>query len=1268
MAAPNNTLIISNTAQVIDAGTYTALGQNAASTNNAVIVDGAGTVWSTATGGSHVTVGNASPFNNVTVKNGGEVISSGVNVGDASTASNCTVLVTGPGSLWSDAGLFDVGVASKGNQLVVTNGAQLNTANLYVGFGDTATGVGNSVVVAGGSLFVTNASSALFIGGGGAQNSFTFNGGTITVNELVLSSASVFNFNSGVLNLEYAIVTNGSAFVVGNGTSAATLNLLPSFLHVYSSGLNISANATLTGIGAISNNVTLANGATLAPGSGATVGTLTVKQNLTLGNSSVLQYGLGTNSDLTAVGGNLTLGGTLNISNAGGFTNTTYTLFTYSGTLTYNGVTIGSTPNAGLVYTISTNSANAVSLNVGFTSPAGAISGSASVNAGDSGDTYSISSVSGATTYTWTVPTGATITSGQGTTSITVNFGCSATSGTITVTPSNAGGTGGSSSLAVAVTDVGAAGSISGLSTVWHGQTSVTYSIASASGATTYTWTVPSGAGITSGQGTTSITVNYGCAAVSGNVTVTPANGNGCAGGSSSLFVTVTTTPNVSAPNPQTVCAGATANFSVTATGIGLTYQWQKNGVNISDGGSINGSGTSSLTLNNVATGDSGASFDCVVSDLCNSSATSSAATLTVSPTSVGGTASAASAAVCNGDSTTITLSGSVGLIQWQSSMDDVTFASISGATNAAVSTGPVVVPMYYRAVVISSPCWAATSTVASVTINTNAPSISAEPVSADVCVNSAATLTVSASGNGPLNYAWRLRGTGWPSGWSLTTGGGAFFVSSSTGDNDGDPTSNGGNNIDTSGESWGMNNTGGDETDALRPFPAALGVGQTFAIDMDNGKFVDNYVGFSLQNSVSGGQNSVSGNDLMDVWFGNGNSDYTISDATGDHDSGVAFTDAGIHVLVRLTGTNTYAVTITRYIDGSTQSFAGTLAGSGAVEGLLLFDANGVGGSDRNLYFNNVRVASADDNAADPAYSGGWTNGSNGGQIPLVNGGDIAGANTSTLTVSPAALTDSGSYDVCVDDACGLATISSVATLTVNPNPTVFNVTGGGAYCAGGSGVAVGLDGSQSNVNYQLELGGISTGASVAGTGAAISFGSQTAAGSYTVVATNATTGCTASMSGSATVTINPTPSCSVTPASAAICVGGSQTFTVTPSGGTPGYTYLWSDGSTGTSLTTNAAGTYSVTVTDSDGCTTTCSATLTVNPLPTVSVNSASVCAGGSATLIATTGASAPSYLWSPGGATTASITVSPAATTTYTVTVTDGSTGCANSGSGQ
>ncbi|HYV95600.1 MAG TPA: T9SS type A sorting domain-containing protein [Chitinophagales bacterium] len=44
--------------------------------------------------------------------------------------------------------------------------------------------------------------------------------------------------------------------------------------------------------------------------------------------------------------------------------------------------------------------------------------------------------------------------------------------------------------------------------------------------------------------------------------------------------------------------------------------------------------------------------------------------------------------------------------------------------------------------------------------------------------------------------------------------------------------------------------------------------------------------------------------------------------------------------------------------------------------------------------------------------------------------------------------------------------------------------------------------------------------------------------------------------------------------------------TATVTASGGTPGYTYLWSNGATASTITNLAAGTYSVTVTDANGC----------------------------------------------------------------------------------
>ncbi len=82
------------------------------------------------------------------------------------------------------------------------------------------------------------------------------------------------------------------------------------------------------------------------------------------------------------------------------------------------------------------------------------------------------------------------------------------------------------------------------------------------------------------------------------------------------------------------------------------------------------------------------------------------------------------------------------------------------------------------------------------------------------------------------------------------------------------------------------------------------------------------------------------------------------------------------------------------------------------------------------------------------------------------------------------------------------------------------------------------------------------------------------------------------------ATLTLYPVPECSVDPPSAEIDEGSSQEFCVIPTGGTPPYTYLWSNGATTQCITVSEAGTYSVTVTDYLDCVGTCEATLTVRP----------------------------------------------------------------------
>lgn len=84
------------------------------------------------------------------------------------------------------------------------------------------------------------------------------------------------------------------------------------------------------------------------------------------------------------------------------------------------------------------------------------------------------------------------------------------------------------------------AGSISGTTTVCQGQNTVNYTVPTIANATSYIWSLPSGA---SGTSTTnSITVNYGTSAISGNITVKGTNSCGN-GATSTLVITVNSTP-----------------------------------------------------------------------------------------------------------------------------------------------------------------------------------------------------------------------------------------------------------------------------------------------------------------------------------------------------------------------------------------------------------------------------------------------------------------------------------------------------------------------------------------------------------------------------------------------------------------------------------------------------------------------------------------------------------------------------------------------------
>lgn len=307
--------------------------------------------------------------------------------------------------------------------------------------------------------------------------------------------------------------------------------------------------------------------------------------------------------------------------------------------------------------------------------------------------------------------------------------------------------------------------------------------------------------------------------------------------------------------------------------------------------------------------------------------------------------------------------------------------------------------------------------------------------------------------------------------------------------------------------------------------------------------------------------------------------------------------------------------------------------------------------------------------------YLGGATIGS-----PMAGTGGILnfGAQTAAGTYTVAALTTAST---CANNMAGSANV------TVNSLPTTYVVTGGGSYCAGGAGVSVGLSGSSTGVIYQLNIGGVPSGAPVAGTGGALSYGLQTANGTYTILATNTTTGCSVLMTGAASVAANTLPPSYTVTGGGNYCPGGTGSA-VGLSGSNVANTYQLYRGATPVGapvLGTGAAisfglqtvtGNYTVVGSYPSS---TCSgpmvgsATVGLNTLPTIYnvTGGGNYCPGGSGVVVGVNGSSlGVNYQLYLGGV----ITGTPIAGTgsalsfglqtgvgTYTIKATNTSTGC-------
>ena len=161
-----------------------------------------------------------------------------------------------------------------------------------------------------------------------------------------------------------------------------------------------------------------------------------------------------------------------------------------------------------------------------------------------------------------------------------------------------------------------------------------------------------------------------------------------------------------------------------------------------------------------------------------------------------------------------------------------------------------------------------------------------------------------------------------------------------------------------------------------------------------------------------------------------------------------------------------------------------------------------------------------------------------------LYNGSSMVGSaiSGSGMDIDFGLMTVPGTYTIVGSDIISncAANMTGVPVVRINPLPVAYNVTGGGSYCAGGSGVHIGLANSASGISYQLYNGGTPvTGAVMNGTGGALDFGLQTAGGSYSAIATNVATTCVNNMSGTQSVVVNTVPTAYSITGGGAYCVG---------------------------------------------------------------------------------------------------------------------------------
>jgi len=834
--------------------------------------------------------------------------------------------------------------------------------------------------------------------------------------------------------------------------------------------------------------------------------------------------------------------------------------------------------------------------------------------------------------------------------------------------------------------------------TVNVGQTATFTVTATGTGPLTYQW-FDNGTAI-NGATSSSYTTPAAASTDNGSVfTVTVTNSVGTVTSSPATLTVAassTTVPppalSVTAPANQTVQAGQTATFSVTASGTApFTYQWYKGGV------AIPGATTSTYTTPVTTTADNGSVFTVSAADASGSSVTSGPATLTVTslpastPPSI--TNQPVSQTVTAGQTATFTVTAAgAGTLTYQWYKNG---AAIPGAASSTYTT-PVTASGDNGSVftvVVTNAAGTVTSTPATLTVIT-APAIVTSPANQTVNAGQTAVFSVTATGTAPIAYQWFKNGTAIPGAISSTYSTPATVASDS------------GSLFTVTATNAGGTATSSPATLTVltapqitsQPANQTVNAGQTATFSVTaTGSAPMGYQWFKGGTAI-GGANSSTYTTPVTVAADTGSVfTVTITNAAGTATSTPATLTVDTPPVITVPPAS-QTVNV-----GQTASFSVTATGSGPLSYQWSKGGVAIGGANSSTYTTPATVATDSGslftvtvtNAGGTATSVPATLTVNSppvittppasqtvtagltatfsvtatGTAPLgyqwfKGGSAIGGANASTYTTPATALTDSGSvFTVTVTNAAGSAT-GGPAILTVTTAPVINSPPADETVTAGQTATFSVVATGSGTLTYQWYKGG----APIAGATASSYTTPATVIGDsgslFTVKVTNATGSATG---GPATLTVNTAPTITTPPASQTVNTGQTATFTVVAAGTGP-LTYQWSKngspiaGATATSYTTPATvsgdsgSLFTVKVSNSAGAVTSAPATLTVNTAPTITTPPASqtVNAGQTATFsVAATGTGPLTYQWSKNGSpipgATGSVYTTPATVST-------------------